>query len=453
MAPITQSKFEARSMGVKLIVIGGLALLMCVPALFVASLVDERSRRSNEVSQSIGASLGGTQTFLGPLLALPYTLPDGPKKPRVDQGIYIVFPTSGEAEITTKSEVRHRSLFKVTAYTATIQFKASFDPLLFQPNLPAHAELDWTRAEFIVGASDSRGALADATLTGGGTTRNMALSGLLSSLPLSLPNKEHRGLKIFGLRTGNAIGPNSKFELTAAMKFSGAQQLSVLPFAKSTEITIRGDWPHPGFSGGFLPATQSASAQGFQAHWSIPFIARGISSAVPSDGIANLLPLAPAVAFVELADRYQSVTRSLKYALLFLCLVFSSFFVFEATTGKRIHPAQYFLIGAAQLIFYLLLLSIAERIGFTPAFAIASVATVSLISIDANWIFESKRQGVRAFAVFSMVYGLIYVLLTLEDEALLIGSIASFLVVAAIMYLTRYIDWYGQDQSRMTAPS
>ena len=135
--------------------------------------------------------------------------------------------------------------------------------------------------------------------------------------------------------------------------------------------------------------------------------------------------------------------REVRYVLLFLGLVFLTYFVFEATTGKRVHPAQYILVGMAQIIFYLLLLSIAERIGFSAAFAIASVATVSLISIDAAWIFESRMQGARAFVGFGLLYSLIYLLLRLQDNALLVGAIASFVAVAATMYLTRKIDWYG----------
>ena len=434
-------------MGVKLITVGVLALLMTIPAWFVDNLVDDRSQLAAEVSQSIGGVLGGSQIFLGPVVAVPYTSPDSSGLRRIDQGVYVIFPTVGDADVVTKSEVRQRSLFKVPVYSATIEFKAMYDLTSSAVNLPQNDELDWKRAEIITGASDSRGALADATITSGGTTRPMALSGLMNYLALNAPNTPEFGLKIFGLPVGT-LGRDSKFDLTATMKFSGSEKLTVLPFGKTTSITVRGNWANPGFGGGFLPVAQSIAPTGFQAHWSIPFIARGIGPEGKSELISNLLPLAPSVAFVELANPYQFVTRSLKYVLLFLCLVFSAFFIFETTTGKRVHPAQYFLIGTAQLVFYLLLLSIAERIGFAAAFAIASAATVSLISVNAGWIFESRQLGLRAAVVFSMVYGLIYTLLTLEDEALLIGSAVSFLAIATIMYFTRSINWYSQESSR-----
>jgi inner membrane protein len=153
------------------------------------------------------------------------------------------------------------------------------------------------------------------------------------------------------------------------------------------------------------------------------------------------------VSFIEVADAYQSVNRSLKYVLLILGLVFLSYFVFETTTGKRVHPAQYILVGLAQTIFYLLLLSVAERIGFDLGFLAAAGATVALLSANAGWIFSSRVHAVRALALFSVLYLLIYLLLRLEDNALLVGAVSSFLAVAIVMYLTRELDWYGSIQA------
>jgi inner membrane protein len=146
---------------------------------------------------------------------------------------------------------------------------------------------------------------------------------------------------------------------------------------------------------------------------------------------------------IHMVDSYRSVNRSLKYVLLFLGLVFVTYFIFEATTGRRVHPAQYVLVGIAQLIFYLLLLSVAEKVGFDLAFLIAGGATVTLLAVNASWVFGSRAQGVRAFVIFSLLYSLIYMLLRMEEDALLIGAIASFVAVASVMYFTRRIDWYG----------
>src|SRR5262249_14789553 len=147
--------------------------------------------------------------------------------------------------------------------------------------------------------------------------------------------------------------PDSRFDATAVMKFSGAQRLAILAFGKTTTVNIKGDWTNPSFNGGFLPTQKAITTQGFEADWSVPFIARGVQSAGTAETIRRLGRTAMGVSFVELADPYQSVTRSVKYALLFIGLVFLSYFLFEVSTGKRVHPAQYMLIGVAQVIFYL----------------------------------------------------------------------------------------------------
>lgn len=147
--------------------------------------------------------------------------------------------------------------------------------------------------------------------------------------------------------------------------------------------------------------------------------------------------------FMQVADSYRSVTRSIKYIELFLGIVFLSYFIFEVTTRRRVHPAQYVLVGVAQTIFYLLLLTIAEHLGFDLGFLIAGTATVALLSMNANWVFRSRQLGQRAAVVFTLLYTFIFLLLRLRNNALLVGSIASFLTVGGAMYATRNMNWYG----------
>jgi inner membrane protein len=182
-------------------------------------------------------------------------------------------------------------------------------------------------------------------------------------------------------------------------------------------------------------------------------MARGIPSEGTNIAVSPLAETAMGISFVETPDPYQSVRRSLKYALLFVGLLFLSYFLFEATAVKRVHPAQYVLVGVAHMIFYLLLLSLAERVGFDLGFLLAGGATVVLLAANARWIFASRVQGLRALVVFSLLYFLIYLLLRLDDNALLVGAVASFLAVAAVMYFTRNTDWYSPiavDSARPT---
>jgi inner membrane protein len=447
-----QVKFKSRSMGLKLIVVCGLALLMTIPSFFVDGLVEERTKRADEVLKEISAHVGGQQTFLGPTLAIPYSIPSQTPGTAAKYGIYFVFPAQASADVKTTTEERHRSLFKVPVFQADLKLDSSFDLTGVPAAAPPDATLDWSQAEILVGVSDARGALADATLTAGAKTMTLVPAEILDKISIGGDQNHSLKLSLFGAKVGDIAKPNAQFKATSVLRFSGAERIAVLAYGKTTHLTAEGDWRSPGFDGGILPASRTVMNHGFNAEWSVPFIARGVRAEGPIDSIGGLDTTALGVSFVELADPYQSVDRSLKYILLFLGLIFLAYFIFEVTTGKRVHPAQYILVGVAQLIFYLLLLSLAERVGFDYGFLLAGGATVILLSTNAGWIFASRVQGLRALAVFSLLYVLIYMLLRLEDNALIVGAITSFLTVAAAMYLTRRIDWYGSlpDQQDMT---
>lgn len=438
-----QSRIKSRSMGMKLIVVCGLALLMTIPSFFVGGLVADRTQRAADVIKEIGAHVGGQQTFLGPTLAIPYNIPSQSPNGSGKHGTYLVSPAQASAVIKTMTEERRRSLFKMPVLQADLKLDATFDLTGVPAAAPQGAELDWSRAEIVIGVSDARGALADATLTADGKTVTLVPAETAQDINIASDQNHNLNLILFGAKADGIAKPNAQFNVTSALRFSGAQRIAVLAYGKTTHLSMQGDWPSPGFDGGFLPVTRTVSKSGFKADWSVPFIARGVRAEGRGESITGLDATALGVSFIEVADPYQSVNRSLKYAALFLGLLFLSYFVFEVTTGRRIHPAQYVLVGVAQIIFYLLLLSLAERIGFDIGFLVAGAATVALLSANAAWVFASRLQGVRALAIFTLLYILIYMLLRLEDNALLVGAIASFVAVAAAMYFTRGIDWYS----------
>lgn len=428
-----------RSTGVKLIIVSGLAVSMAIPGLFVAGLIEERTQRASEVVRQISGYSGGPQVFLGPCLVAPYRAPFAAGS--VSGGSYIVFPVTASAKLQTATEERRRSLFKVPVFRAEFTFDATFDFSATPSGGPAGSELDWSRAEMVVGVTNARGALEEATLTAEGKTMVLGPARVLPDLTIGTEPASRIRLTLLGTQT--ELGkPGSTVRVTSSLHFSGAQRVAVLAYGKTTHLSAQGDWPSPGFDGGFLPVSRSITRNGYTAEWSIPFIARGVHAEGPTGSIGGLEATALGISFIEVADPYQSVNRCLKYVLLFVSLVFVSYFVLEVSTGKRIHPAQYVLVGVAQTIFYLLLLSLAERLGFDWAFLFAGGATVTLLSANAGWVFASGLQGIRASITFTLLYTLIYLMLRSEDNALLIGSIASFLAVAAAMYFTRRIDWY-----------
>lgn len=451
MPSLLHSKFGTRSMGLKLIVICFLALLMLIPALLVVALIQDRKGREADVVKQISQDVGGQQTFLGPILAIPYSTPaDLPNEP-AKHGMYFVFPKQASAMVKTTTEERRRSLFRVPVFRADLKLDSTFD-LTGVPAALSSMNLDWSRAEILVGVSDARGAQSDATLATGGKTFTLTPAESAPNLLLGSNQYSQTRLTLFGAHVPNLAAPNAQFSVSSTLHFSGAQRIAVLAWGKTTHVTEQGDWPNPGFDGGFLPISRTVNGSGFTAEWSVPFIARGVRAEGPADSMSGLDATAMGVSFIEVASPYQSVNRSLKYVPLFLGLVFLSYFIFEVTTGKRIHPAQYILVGMAQIIFYLLLLSFAERIGFDLGFLIAGIASVGLLSANAGWILASRRQGFRALVIFGFLYLLIYLLLRLEDNALLVGALASFAAVTVAMYFTRNLDWYGSLPER-AAPS
>lgn len=437
------ARVKSRSMGMKLIMVCGLALLLTLPALFVNGLVEERSTRAAHVIREISAEVGGQQTFLGPILAVPYNVRSQSAGDPPKDGVYLISPARASAVVMTTTEERRRSLFKVPVFRADLRLDGRFDLTDAGIVAPQGAQLEWNRAEVLVGVSDARGAVAEATVTVDGRKLTLVPAEAAQTLALGGGANGTIKLTLFGAKVEGVAKPNLQFNVTSALQFSGAQRIAVLAYGKTTHLAARGDWPNPGFDGGFLPVSRTVSSHGFSAEWTVPFIARGVRAEGPADTMTGLDTTALGVSFVEVADPYQSVNRSLKYIVLFLGLVFLTHLVFEVTTGRPVHPAQYILVGIAQIIFYLLLLSLAERVGFDYGFMIAGAATVTLLSCNAGWIFSSRLQGMRALAIFGLLYSLIYLLLRLEDNALLVGASASFLAVTAVMYFTRKIDWYG----------
>jgi inner membrane protein len=439
--------------GGKALLVCALAVLMAIPGLFVLALVSDREHRAQGVIQEVSNLQGGAQQVLGPMLIAPWTAPapqrqagDAGPAPGPLGGWYVVSASSGAAKVDVRAASLHRSIFQVPVYEAAADISANFAAAPTNYNLPAGAKIDWTAARLVMGFSDLRGAKSDVVglVTGPEGASRVEFS------PASDVSLGGSG-GAFGLVSAPAAAIAAKGgRIDIRIRFTGAQRLSVLPFAKSTTVAIAGDWPSPSFDGAFLPETRDLAAGRFSANWSVPFIARGLSDSADSSALSfsSLSGKDLGVSFVPANNPYQSVQRALKYAVMFVGLVFLSFFVFESLSGKRLHPAQYVLIGLAQMVFYLLLLSLAEYIDFDLAFAVAATATVALIGLYAGAAFRSRKLGAVALAIFSLVYGLIYFLMQLEDFALLAGSLASFVGLAAAMYLTRHIDWYGGGSGR-----
>ena len=459
-----------RSAGLKLILICGLVLLMAIPAMFIGAISYERSTAADEVTRKVSQRYGGQQTVIGPILSIPYEtdLSDG----TIQTGHYILYPDTGEAAFKSVDvETKTQSLYKVPVYSASGVLSANFKDPLGQLE-KAGVTLNRQDARFLISISDVRGLKQDIKLRGPngqlaqfepaieeGEARpgtpavyGQNSEGIRFMAKAAIPARQHQGMPGFGQWLSVQAAPfftdTGDMTVSADLHLSGAQMLSIPPFARSTQVSLTSNWPDPGFQGEFTPTEREITEDGFSASWSMPYLSRGIrGQGRAEDVMRGLTSNMVRVKFVNTDNPYQTVNRALKYSVLFIGLVFLAYFLFEIIVGTPVHPAQYILIGLAQAIFYLLLLAFAERIGFVPAFAIAALLTIFITAGYAGAVFGGRSYIWKAGSVFAIVYGLLFVLMRMEDFALMVGALASFTAIAATMYLTRDVDWYGAGKT------
>jgi inner membrane protein len=217
---------------------------------------------------------------------------------------------------------------------------------------------------------------------------------------------------------------------------------------KETRVSLSSSWPSPSFIGSYLPLSHEVTNAGFQAKWNISYFGRGYQQYWKSDKVNypnlqdSMLNSSFGVKLLLMVDHYHKTLRSVKYAVLFILLTFVAFFLFEILSKIKVHPFQYLLIGFAMSIFYLLLLSISEHLDFSYTYIIASVATIALITGYSSWILMQKKKSLVVALLLILLYAFLYILLQIEDYALLVGTLVLFIILGIVMIVTRKIDWY-----------
>jgi inner membrane protein len=449
-----------RSPGIKLLVVGLVALLLAIPLFMVYALVSDRESQSHTAQAAITAGWGGAQVVSGPVLVVPYTrlsteteTVDGQQRTRtveVRDELYLS-PLSHHATARLTPERRGYSIYASVIYQAALAGDARFA-------LPAKLErfgvererLLLDQAELRFGVSDPRGLQTDAEVTAGG--RRIELQpgkGLASS----------SGAGFYGFLGWDGAPLAVKY----AYGLRGSRSIALVPRGGNTEWEVTSPWPHPSFGGSFLPDAKQVSEKGFAASYGVPNLALGQALAmtldpgppvvdypegstappivtVERDGQGGVSQAAT-IGLIEPVDLYSRVDRSVKYGFLFIGFTFLAFLMFDVVGGARVATAEYLLTGAGLVLFFVLLLAFAEVIGFAWAYVVASTAIIGLLTAYSAAVLKSRRRAGFIGALLVGLYALIYVLLSLEAYSLVIGSVLLFLALAGVMYATRNVDW------------
>jgi inner membrane protein len=433
--------FEKNKTIIKGFLIGFLILIMLIPAALIQELVHEREQRQKEVIREISSKWATSQTIVGPVMMVPYKEYQRDKDGKVleyKRTVYLL-PEQLKVEGSLAPEVRHRSLYDVTLYKSAEKLSGMFSlkPLEKLNLIPAN--IVWNESRLIVGINDARGLEEEVKLN---------WNGQAITLEAGVPDNS---LVENGLSTPVTIDSQNNISFSMDIKMKGSELLYFTPVGKTTEVNLKAPWKDPAFDGQYLPVSSQISDAGFSATWKVLQVSRNY----PQCWIDNKYDLrnsAFGVRLIQPADSYAKTERSVKYAILFIALTFTVFFFLELFQKQQIHPLQYILVGMALCIFYTLLLSVSEYTGFNPAYAIASIATVSLVGLYVWSIFKKGRIAAGFTAALAGLYTYIYVLIQLQDYALLFGSIGLFIIIAVLMYFSRKIDWYNSGNPKTIRP-
>ncbi|MEZ0375122.1 MAG: cell envelope integrity protein CreD [Candidatus Sericytochromatia bacterium] len=425
------------SVSFKLFSMLGLLMVAMIPVAFIRGLVSERQQLQHQAIDEVNQKWAGQQSLAGPALTLPYRHSfTNDKKQTFTVTEYLhMLPAQLEISGRMLPETLHRGIYDMIVYTSDLELKGYFEAEQFK-NLPVGAEsLLWNQAFVSLGIPDLRGIKESVKLNWAGHNSSFDPGAVTDHLYAA---GIHTPVRLDAATRGKRI----PFTLKLALK--GNQQLYFLPVGKETRIHLSAPWPDPSFDGAFLPDTRKVDANGFEASWQVLHLNRNfpqlwVGKQYSFEGSAF------GVHLIQPVDHYLKVERSVKYALFFIGLTFLTFFFVEVLTRRMVHPLQYLLVGFALCVFYTLLLSISEQLGFEMAYGISAVMTIGLVTAYSAGFLRSLPLTAVTSGVLVSLYGFIYVILNQQDYALLMGSLGLFAVLALVMFFSRHLD-LGQGE-------
>lgn len=439
----------SRTPGSKLMLAILVGFVLTIPLFSVWLLVYDRQKQMKEATSSITEGWGGAQTINGPVLVIPYvatttetSTEDGREVTRTHQQRQELklAPETILTNTEVTPQVRKRSIYEAVVYNAHVWGDASFAlPSDFAQTGIDPAQLDLTKAELRFGLTDARGLGANPRIKADGIPLRLQPGGGSSG-----------GRGFFAWINASSIGAKA-MAIHFDYNFRGNQSLSLVPNAGDTTWRVHSSWASPSFVGAFLPDNPKVGRDGFTASYGIGNLGLGRSLVSTSDAAAaneqSTAETGAQVAQINLiqpVDPYSQVDRATKYGFLFIGFTFLVLLMFDVIGGVRVSPVEYLLMGAALVLFFIMLLAFAEVIGFTPAYVVASAAIAGLNTAYSSAVLGSWRRAAFIGVLLIALYAVLYILLSLEAFALLIGSLLIFAALAGVMYATRHIDWGGK---------
>lgn len=424
---------------IKVIIIGGLIILLMIPMFMIEDLISERGRTQEEAINEVSEKWSLAQTITGPYLNIQYpvtTENNGEKK--VSIKALFLFPDELLVNGQLKTEILKRSIYEVNVYQSELTLKGLFSPEELIKSRVDMEQLQFDRAAICLNLTDMRGISEQISITLG------------DSVYVFEPGMDNRGIGATGVRAITDLSDlkkNKKLPYEIKIKLKGSQSINFIPLGKTTRVDLKANWNTPSFIGNYLPNNREITEKEFSAQWQVLNLNRNYSQVLVNYNNTNIKDIENSsfgVNFKIPVEQYQQSMRSAKYAILIILLTFGVIFFTEIMNKTRIHALQYLLVGLALCLFYSLLLSFSEHIGFNPAYLLSAALTIILVGGYMLGITKKKKPSLIMSGLLSVLYLYIFVLIQLETFALLAGSLGLFIILAMVMYFSKKIDWFNE---------
>jgi inner membrane protein len=426
-----------RKLSFKLVTIGLLVLILLIPKMMILSLIFERSSNADSTITEVMSKWSNEQVITGPILTIPYKKSIYNKKDEAYKEVIETATFLPKTLVITgqiNPEKLYRSIYDVVVYQSELNLEGTFE-------FPDFTSLDiipenviWEQAKIQLAISDLRGINEEVKLNWSGEE-------IIFSPGLKKSTIGNSGISV-SIPEMNKNIPQS-FELSLGLK--GSKNILFTPVGEKTEVQISSSWNDPGFTGNFLPKEREITADGFKANWTVLHFNRNFPQQWIDNNFDSKVHNSDfGVELVTVANHYQKNTRSAKYAILIIIITFVIFFMYEVFSKQRIHSFQYIMVGSAITLFYLLLLSISEHLGFNLAYLVAASSVTILVVLYSRSFMPKVKSSAGVGAALAACFGFIFILLQLESYALLAGSLGLFILLSILMFFTRKVNWYNE---------